>query len=114
MRYAAPARRAAPEFLLRFSDELRALDDPRDIIRASQRLLGEELKANRVGYGEVDASERYFTTEDNWTDGILAPWHARPHKLRPDVHDNLKAGVPLLIEDVSPTRGRPTPRSSRL
>lgn len=90
------------QFLLRFSDELRTLDSPRDIIRASQGLLGKELRANRVGYGEVDATERYFMTADNWTDGV--PSRHGTHDLAgfgPDVHNNLKAGVPLIIEDVT-------------
>lgn len=89
------------DFLLRFTDEIRRIDNPREIIRTSQRMLGEELKANRVGYGEVDAGERFFTTTDNWTDGV--PSRHGTHDLAgfgPEVHGNLKAGVPLVIEDV--------------
>lgn len=89
------------QFLLRFSDELRRIDSPREIIDTSQRLLGEHFKANRVGYGDVDDSERYFTTLDNWTDGV--PSRHGTHDLAgfgPEVHNDLKAGVPLVIEDV--------------
>lgn len=89
------------DFLLRLSDALRALDDPREIIRTAQRMLGEQLGANRVGYGEVDASERWFTTTDNWSDGV--PSRHGTHDLAgfgPEVHDNLKGGTALVIEDV--------------
>ena len=96
------------QFLLRFSDALRPIFDPADIIRTAQRLLGEELGANRVGYGDVDPTERYFTTTDNWTDGV--PSRHGTHDLAgfgPDIHGALKRGEPLVIEDV-----RRDPRTS--
>ncbi|WP_114227703.1 PAS domain-containing sensor histidine kinase [Sphingomonas sediminicola] len=89
-------------FLLNFSDALRGLTEPTAIIRAAQRMLGEALGADRVGYGEVDETERYFTTTDNWTTGV--PSRHGVHDLAafgPEVHDNLKAGIPLVIEDVA-------------
>lgn len=90
------------DFLLRLSDALRPLADPTAIIRTSQRMLGEQLGANRVGYGEVDAGERYFTTTDNWTAGM--PSRHGVHDLAgfgAKVHGDLKAGIPLVIEDVA-------------
>jgi PAS domain S-box-containing protein len=89
-------------FLLRLSDAMRDLTEPAAIIRTAQRMLGQQLGANRVGYGEVDASERYFTTTDNWTDGV--PSRHGVHDLAgfgPKVHADLRAGVPLAIEDVA-------------
>lgn len=89
------------EFLMRLSDALRDRIDPVEIIRTSQRMLGEQLGANRVGYGEVDVTERYFTTTDNWTDGV-PPRHGT-HDLAgfgPEIHDMLKRGTPLVVEDV--------------
>jgi PAS domain S-box-containing protein len=87
--------------LLTLSDEMRRLATPTDIVRAAQRMLGEHLGANRVGYGEVDASERYFTTVDNWTNGV--PSRHGTHDLAgfgSAVHSALKRGEPLIIQDV--------------
>jgi len=64
------------DFLLRLSDALRGLTHPRAIIRTAQRMLGERLGAHRVGYGEVDETERWFTTTEVWTEGV-APLGSR-------------------------------------
>lgn len=88
-------------FLLRLSDALRSQGDPFAIIRTAQAMLGETLGANRVGYGEVDESERWFTTFDNWAKGV--PARQGTHDLAtfgPEVHGDLRAGKPLVIEDV--------------
>jgi PAS domain S-box-containing protein len=88
-------------FLLDFGDALRNLDDPREIIQAAQRLLGEHLNANRVGYGAVDPSERYFTTTGNWSRGV--PPREGTHDLAgfgEPVHAALRRGEPLIIADV--------------
>lgn len=89
------------DFLLRFSDALRDLSHPREILRTAQRMLGQHLRANRVGYGETDPTERYFTTLDNWVDGV-DPQHG-VHDLTlygPAVHDQLKRGEMQVIEDI--------------
>ena len=91
------------QLLLALSDRLRGLADPRAIIEASQAALGEFLGANRVGYGEVDASERFFTTEGNWTDGSVPPRHGT-HDLAAfgsEVWGALRAGEPLVVENVA-------------
>ena len=90
-------------FLLELSDRLRALSDPRAIIDKAQEALGRHLNANRVGYGEVEETARYFTTERNWTDGTV-PSREGTHDLAgfgPDVLAALRAGVPLLIQDAA-------------
>lgn len=90
------------DFLLQLSDALRSLDEPRDIIAVAQRRLGEVLEANRVGYGDVEASGRYFTTLDNWTHGV--PGRHGTHDLAgfgPDIHDALKRGEPLVVKNVA-------------
>ncbi|MCW3798020.1 PAS domain S-box protein [Sphingomonas sp. BN140010] len=88
------------DFLLRLSDALRGLADPRAIIRTAQRMLGERLGANRVGYGEVDETERWFTTAETWVNGVSP---------RDGTHDlaafgkpvwvGLRSGEPLVVED---------------
>jgi PAS domain S-box-containing protein len=88
-------------FLLDLSDRLRALSDPKAIIETAQADLGRFLNANRVGYGEVEETARYFTTECNWTDGSV-PSRAGTHDLAgygPEVLSALRAGLPLLIND---------------
>ncbi len=90
-------------FLLELSDRIRTLSDPQAIIAAAEEALGRHLGASRVGYGEVEESARYFTTERNWTDGTV-PGREGTHDLAgfgPDVHSSLKAGIPLLIPDVA-------------
>jgi PAS domain S-box-containing protein len=90
-------------FLLDLSDKLRSLADPRKVIEVAQEALGRHLGANRVGYGEVEETARYFTTERNWTDGSV-PSREGTHDLAgfgPDVLAALRAGIPLLISDAA-------------
>ena len=91
------------QFLLDLSDRLRGLSDPRAVIAAAQEALGRHLNAHRVGYGEVEETARYFTTERNWTDGSV-PSREGTHDLAgfgPDVLAALRAGTPLLIQDAA-------------
>jgi len=93
-------RRAAR--LLALEEGLRGLSDPQEMIAVAERTLGLLLGASRVGYGEADASGRYFTTRRNWTDGSVAP-HAGTHDLAvfgPELLRQLQAGQPLVIDDV--------------
>lgn len=90
-------------FMLKLSDCLRDLNNAPQIIELAQRLLGEELGADRVGYGNVDESERFFTTETNWTSGHI-PSRAGTHDLAAfgtEVHEKLKSGEALVMEDVT-------------
>src|SRR5262244_468574 len=50
-------------FLLRLSDALRPLGDPLDVQEVASRLLGEHLRANRVGYAEIDGREYVIRRE---------------------------------------------------
>jgi PAS domain S-box-containing protein len=91
------------EFLVRLSDRLRGLNEPIEVIAAAQKMLGEHLKTSRVGYGEVEETARYFTTERNWTDGTVAH-QAGTHDLAafgPEIHSALKRAEPLVVHDVS-------------
>ena len=89
--------------MLELEEQLRRLDDPADAIAAAQEALGRYLCAGRVGYGEVDASGRYFTTERNWTDGAVDPQHGT-HDLAafgPEVLTVLQRGATLVVSDVA-------------
>jgi len=102
----AERRRA---FLTELDRRLRDLSDPLEIAATAQAALGAQLKASRVGYGEVDESERYFTTADNWTDGTVPPRHGT-HDLAgfgPEIWTALRRGEKLVVRDV-----RADPRTS--
>ncbi|WP_207425082.1 ATP-binding protein [Pedobacter sp. SYSU D00535] len=90
-------------FLLKLSDRLRKLSNPGEIQKEAARILGEHLKASRVGYGDVDQKEqRWFKTEHNWTDGTVPP-HLGVHDLSgfgADVLEALRTGVNLVIDDM--------------
>jgi PAS domain S-box-containing protein len=93
----------ASAFLRELEENLRLLADPLKIIELTQRALGEYLGANRVGYGDVDETERYFTTNDNWTDGQIDHFNGT-HDLAgfgPNIHGALKRGEPLTVNDVN-------------
>jgi PAS domain S-box-containing protein len=55
-------------FLVRLNDVLRPLSEPSDIQRAAAGLLGEYLKANRVGYAEVD--DHGYVIRHEYTNGV--------------------------------------------
>jgi len=89
------------EFLVRLSDRLRGLHEPIDVIVTAQEMLGNHLKTSRVGYGEVEDTARYFTTERNWTDGTVAH-QTGTHDLAafgPEIHGALVRGETLVVHD---------------
>ncbi len=91
------------DFLVRLSDRLRGLHEPIEVITAAQEMLGEYLKTSRVGYGEVEETARFFTTERNWTDGSVAH-QTGTHDLAafgPDILQALRRAEPLVVHDVS-------------
>ncbi|HEY0147590.1 MAG TPA: PAS domain-containing protein [Allosphingosinicella sp.] len=90
-------------FLYDLERRLRDLAGPEEIVAVSQRALGEHLGVNRVGYGEVGADERYFTTDANWTDGSVPPREGT-HDLAgfgPEIWGSLRRGEALAVDDVS-------------
>ncbi len=65
----AEARRAA---LVELGDRLRDLRDPGEIAHTAAEVIGRALGAARAGYGAVDAAQRTFRVERDWTDGRVA------------------------------------------
>lgn len=57
-------------FLLALSDALRPLADPIEIQLVATRLLGEHLKASRVGYAEDQADDETIVVTRHYTDGV--------------------------------------------
>jgi PAS domain S-box-containing protein len=100
-------------FHLELENRLRTLTSPDDIIQVAQQAVGEHLKVGRVGYGDVEATERYFTTERNWTDGSIGNYNG-VHDLAafgPEIHGALRRGEPLVIEDVNTDPRTSSPES---
>ncbi|CAO3436880.1 Multidomain signal transduction protein including CheB-like methylesterase, CheR-like methyltransferase and BaeS-like histidine kinase [Azospirillum endophyticum] len=82
---------------------LRDLTDPLDVVAAAAEALGRHLGASRVGYGTMDESERFFTTERNWTDGTVPP-HLGTHDLLAfgePVLATLRKGEALVVGDAA-------------
>lgn len=89
------------DFLIKLEWELRELEDAGQIISTAQQALGKHLGVSRVGYGSVDNTERFFTTEGNWTDGSV-PGHNGTHDLAAfggEIFSALRRGIPLVVDD---------------
>jgi PAS domain S-box-containing protein len=88
-------------FLLQLERRLRELVEPLDVIAAAEEALGRHLGVSRVGYGEVDEGERFFTTQRNWTDGSVAH-QVGTHDLLafgPELLQAMRDGDVLVIDD---------------
>jgi PAS domain S-box-containing protein len=93
--------RRRQKFLIDLEVSFRGFYDPLRIVETAQAALGEHFGVSRVGYGSVDASERYFTTRGNWTDGSV-PHHNGTHDLAAfgdEIFTALRSGVSLAIGD---------------
>ncbi|HEY0033765.1 MAG TPA: PAS domain S-box protein, partial [Devosia sp.] len=88
-------------FLINLEEKLRGYNDALSIVKAAQEELGTHFGVSRVGYGSVDETERFFTTEENWTDGSV-PSHSGTHDLAgfgEEIFRSLRAGETLDVED---------------
>ncbi len=90
-------------FHLELEARLRQLSDPFMVAAAAEEALGRHLGASRVGYGVVDETARFFTTERNWTDGTVAH-QAGTHDLLafgPEILEALRNGETLSVHDTT-------------
>ncbi|WP_452029161.1 PAS domain S-box protein [Azospirillum palustre] len=90
---------------------LRELTNPLCVVTVAAEALGRHLGASRVGYGVMDESERFFTTERNWTDGTVAP-HIGTHDLLvfgEPVLATLRRGQSLVVDDAATDPRTATP-----
>jgi PAS domain S-box-containing protein len=53
--------------IVAFDEEVAELQDPGDVILAAARMIGEMLKASRVGYGRIDDKAETIVIERDWT-----------------------------------------------
>ena len=88
-------------FLLALADSLRDLSSSDDIMAEVERALGSELKARRVGFGEVDQERRQVTMSRDWTaDVASARGQFSLEDLGADLIADLAAGQAVRISDV--------------
>lgn len=86
---------------LGLSDRLRHESDPAAIMAIANRALGEHLGALRVGYGEIDADERFLILKEDWTNGVESNAGALPlESFGPDIVAENRAGRIFVSPDV--------------
>ncbi|MBP2161505.1 MULTISPECIES: GAF domain-containing protein [Asticcacaulis] len=86
---------------LQLSDRLRHESDPAVIMAIANRTLGEHLGALRVGYGEIDAAERFLVLKEDWTNGVESNAGALPlASFGPDIVAENRAGRAFISPDV--------------
>ena len=90
-------------FLLQLNDEFRSTADPTDARRTAIRLLGEHLKADRVGIREVEFDSSELTVVDEWTaEGVPSVGDGVPIRFLGEwAHSQLMAGHALRFDDVT-------------
>ena len=89
-------------FLLGLTDSLRDLTSSDEIMAEVERALGSELKAQRVGYGEVDQERRQVTMSRDWTaDVVSAHGQFSLEDLGAQLIADLAAGQAIRISDVT-------------
>jgi len=87
--------------LLELGDRLRHESDPAAIMAIANRALGEYLGALRVGYGEIDAAERFLILKEDWTNGAESNAGALPlESFGPDIVAENRAGRAFISPDV--------------
>ncbi len=89
-------------FLLALTDSLRDLTSSDEIMAEVERALGSHLKAQRVGYGEVDEERRQVTMSRDWTaDVVSAHGQFSLEDLGAGLISDLAAGQAIRISDVT-------------
>lgn len=90
-------------FLLDLKGRLRGSYDPREVRAMGAEMLGRHLSASRVGYGEVDPTEKFLLVERDWaasgTQGPVGRYSL--NDVGSQITDELKAGRTIRIDDAS-------------
>ncbi len=87
-------------YLLKLSDALRSLSDPRDIISTASRVMGEHLHADRVPYAEVIDEEQVIIFRDYVKDVPSIAGRYNAADFRQFTIDAYKRGDKVIIDDV--------------
>lgn len=90
-------------FLLRLSDSLRTLADPRQIKELATRILGDHLHLSGVGYAEIEPDGDTFWAGGEYGDGRapeIKGWF-RLTDFGPGLDSKLQSGVEIFSDDIS-------------
>jgi PAS domain S-box-containing protein len=88
-------------FLSDLGESTRHLNDPMAVMEAVERRLGEQLRANRCVYAEVDPDSEHFSVRHDYTNGcasVVGEWALSDFGQR--VQSDMLAGRTLVIHDV--------------
>jgi PAS domain S-box-containing protein len=88
-------------FHARLDRALRDLTSPRLIMATAARLFGRYLRADRVGYAEPDADERFVRIERDWTNGSM-PSAVGRHRVTDfgrELVSGIQAGRAVRVDD---------------
>jgi PAS domain S-box-containing protein len=90
-------------FLVELKGRLRELSDPREVLSVAEEMLGRQLGATRIGFGEVDAAGALLTVERDWSaDGSsTCVGQYRLDTFGRPVIGQLEAGQTLRVNDVA-------------
>jgi serine/threonine-protein kinase RsbW len=104
----APGHRVA--FLLALTDALRSVADARSVMRVIAERLGQVLRADGVGYGEIDETHAFLTVAEYWCGPDVTSLVGR-HRLDDfgPAADALRAGEEVVVADVLDPAVSPDP-----
>jgi signal transduction histidine kinase/DNA-binding response OmpR family regulator len=88
--------------LLQIDDMLRGATDPAVLLRSVAHSIGEHVQASRCFFAEVAAEHAHLSVEGDYRRDPRAPSIAGTHPVpeSPQVTEDLRAGRPIVIEDV--------------
>src|SRR5690348_14667179 len=97
-------------FLLALTDALRSVADARAVMRVVAERLGQALRADGVGYGELDETRAVLTVAEHWCAPDATSLIGR-HRLDDfgPVADALRAGEVVVVSDVLDPAVSPDP-----
>jgi PAS domain S-box-containing protein len=93
---------ARQAYLLKLADSLRPLSDPREIQETASRVLGEQLRANRVVYSDIDDESGIAGIGPNYLDGAPSLTGEVPmERFGPEVVAALRRGQTVILNDIN-------------
>jgi len=105
------AQERRQRFLLQLGDGLRETDEPRAIAAFAEKSLGQYLRANRVGYAEVEEDTDRVTVAGSYTDASLEALQGvwSMSDFGPKLYADLKRGRTVVMTDA-----REDPRTAEM
>jgi PAS domain S-box-containing protein len=95
------ARERTLNFLVRLNDETRNLQEPKEVMAAATRLLGEHLGVSRCAYAPVEADNDHFVIEGDYNNGVPSIVGRYPlTSFGPKAYADLTAGRTYVVNDI--------------